>query len=462
MPLLSDHQPPVNAQNSAQRRPNARPQTHDAGPGAQANASQLAELQQQSHDSVAVQRFSALQRAANASSLVQPLRVLQLVANPIPREGAAGEIGQKARSTAAQPATQVAQKSALRRDQTATPLVASPVLQRYDLDSLDEVDRRLLTRNQRKLYNMLSHVVREYRYAAELGERANHVLSDDPDRARRLRRAKFTIARIFAELTGSTIDIIPDDIFRFLPRRDPARHLTDATAAQYATVIQLELVLLQSLVADLVDNKRVTRTFADFQGDMSDLGAYFKGTSSATAIPIVWYKRTEDYKDIRIPNGDANGHTDFTYPDGPTLNYGGEQFIMRGADPAPFATGKTFENKRNTSDRTTQAKIRQALIAYGFDHAGLDGDHIQDLGFGGYDAAINVWPLDETINRRPYSGWRTSYGINYLKNDGTPATGTPNSMTNKWFVIKSHLDAGAGPVPAEGADPAHKAGTTVV
>ena len=61
--------------------------------------------------------------------------------------------------------------------------------------------------------------------------------------------------------------------------------------------------------------------------------------------------------------------------------------------------------------------------------------------------------MDEDINRRPYNGWRSRYGINYKLATGELKTGTPNSLDGKYFYIKDHPDPSDYPVPDEGGTP---------
>lgn len=95
-----------------------------------------------------------------------------------------------------------------------------------------------------------------------------------------------------------------------------------------------------------------------------------------------------------------------------------------------------MRNKRNTANRVKQARIRQALNTYGFNLNTLDGDRIQGLGFGGQDEANNVWPLDEDINRRPYNGWRSRYGINYKLATGDLKNGNAQFARRQVFLYQ--------------------------
>jgi hypothetical protein len=206
---------------------------------------------------------------------------------------------------------------------------------------------------------------------------------------------------------------------------------------------------------------------------------YHEGRSAADAIPVVWYKRKEDYKsfsavdypDIRERLGrDAfNLHEAqrkasecksklFHYPNGPSLLLEAatrNRTVVRMTAPAtfPFACGAPVVNVKAgqsaEAERGLQTAVREALKRQQADLSELDIDHVKDLGFGGHDKADNLWPLKETINRRPFAGWRTRYGLHYVDR-GTVKAGVIAELQHRYFSAKAFMDFKEGPIPKEG------------
>ncbi len=330
---------------------------------------------------------------------------------------------------------------------------AHPAVQRYALGDLKDVKPLDLSPNQKKLYNRLDLYQREVEYIQSLNAKAEEIAVDNPKLAREIRARRHTVRNELTSL-AKYVDAIPGNILDMTGGEDLRK--VEAAAATHVEQISAKLVEIQAAVAMTGVS---TRTFDEFMGDAKRIGEYKTGDSKAQAIPVVWYKRKQDYKDIVLTKPDENGEKKFQYPNGPTVKLAGDEYDLTAKDADPFQVGDTFENKHLFTDRGVQQKIRLALIEYGFDHKGLDGDHIQDLGFGGVDEEDNVWPLDEKINRRPFNGWRHLYGVNVRKSNGDGVTKTIASLPNKWFKIKDHLAAGDGAVPDEGIRPSTDSGT---
>lgn len=69
-------------------------------------------------------------------------------------------------------------------------------------------------------------------------------------------------------------------------------------------------------------------------------------------------------------------------------------------------------------------------------------------------------PVDVAkVNRRPFLGWRSNYGVNYISSSDNYVTAALGALAGKYLKIKALMGAGDGNVPAEGVRPDPKAGT---
>jgi hypothetical protein len=203
-----------------------------------------------------------------------------------------------------------------------------------------------------------------------------------------------------------------------------------------------------------------------FMGDAKHPEHYHYGTD-ADPIPLVFYKRPEDYQDIGIPAdiGATKAGT-YKFPNGPTVRGRLGTHAVTVHSNYHFKVGTKIVNSKKWGDapstRFKQIDINYALKIAGHSMAGKDGDHVRDLGFDGKDEADNYWPLKSEINRRPFLGWRAQYGINYKRADDTLSTEPLIALGGKTFVIKAFMSPGDANVPDEGVKPDPKSGTTEV
>src|SRR5581483_8496474 len=195
-----------------------------------------------------------------------------------------------------------------------------------------------------------------------------------------------------------------------------------------------------------------------------DLSAYspanYHTGASGDPIPIVWYKRPADYDPITVKQG--RGRADRYKPfKGPSIQIGSAKQRISVAPANQLAKNKEYVNVGPYHEaRTKLAAVRKGLYAIGADILGRDIDHVTDLGFSGKDDYDNMWPLDETINRRPFHGWRALYGVHYKNSSGAIETKALGALIGKAFVIKDYLQPGDQAVPAEGRDPEAYSGTS--
>jgi hypothetical protein len=406
------------------------------------------QLQETINNSPRVAQLRAYKEMANSSAQVKQLRAVQAMANSTSSITQRKEEPEKMIQKETEPAVSPTPLTAF-----APPGNAKGVVQRYSLAQLGTVNPLALSAAQSALYSMLRNFGNELDYIEGLGARALEVQEDNPSLARTMRAKRHSIMNERDRLR-TYVDEIPDNIFNMFARGEGAE--VDAKAQEYANHIRNKIADIQ---AELRILAQPTRRFDEFMGDDRILNEYYTGDSKAKAIPIYWYKQISDYKDIKLTVPDENGKKNFTFPNGPSIVSNDEtEYDLTAKDTNILKKGQAFKNAHLYEDRGVQQKIRRTLIdKYGFNSAGKDFDHIQDLGFGGVDEEDNIWPLDETINRRPFTGWRTLYGINYVNKDGEGKTGTLASMQSKHFKIKGTMDGGA--VPDEGVRPDKYSGT---
>jgi hypothetical protein len=196
------------------------------------------------------------------------------------------------------------------------------------------------------------------------------------------------------------------------------------------------------------------KTWNTFMGDQQKY-VYHTGTSG-DPIPVLWYKHESYYQPITVQ---GKHHA---YPNGPTVKGRAKKYDVTVASKFRYGLGTVLENTKKNETRATQVDINYALTKAGATLNGLDGDHVTDLGFGGSDIASNYWPLAAHINRRPFLGWRSNYGVNYISSNGQYSTAALGSLTRKYLIIKGFMDVGSANVPAEGMTPDPKSGTHTV
>jgi hypothetical protein len=325
-------------------------------------------------------------------------------------------------------------------------------IQAVSRDKVYDADRFFLTSPQRRLLTIVKAAFEN----VDRWKLFQKIIAESPDETleEKVENGMEVISKIETELEG-----IDDDIFDYQEKRNASE--IEIQRYQKCEEIEERLGVLVDEAYEILRTERpVSKKFEDFMGFHTALDIYATGGSS-DPIPITWYKTKADYKPIKLTQPDEQNQTDFTYPGGPILkdSRNGTIYDMSNQPSNPFSIGTVFRNHKDTDSRDVQSRVRETLVGYGFNHKGLDGDHIVDLGFGGEDKASNIWPLDEKINRRPFWGWRSLYGINYI--DGFEGkTGTVNSLEGKYFRIKEHMSSGEGNVPEEGKRPDQTSGAT--
>ncbi len=150
------------------------------------------------------------------------------------------------------------------------------------------------------------------------------------------------------------------------------------------------------------------------------------GRNRQEPIPMIWYKLPGDYPRAVILQGRqgdevfsfTGGVHTFELPDPDVLTRGGPGAAdlrrkMSGGSTVEFgvqtrhlpSTTQTPWQKNRSYRRAlggaSQRAVRFLMITHGWDmkQRGEDADHVQDLQFTGVDDLVNMWPLNETVNR---------------------------------------------------------------
>jgi hypothetical protein len=192
---------------------------------------------------------------------------------------------------------------------------------------------------------------------------------------------------------------------------------------------------------------------------------YHEGTAT-DPIPIIWYKPHLYPQTITVNKVDATGNVVapqhvLVFPNWPAtqVNYvlPGDRTVRNvklGVDPAnQIQLGTRLFNNHRVVSRARQQQLNGVLIALGFSMAGLDGDHVKDLGFDGNDHENNFWPLNSVINQNALV-WRRVYRIHYKQRNAAgqwelksrPIEG----LAGRYFRVKGFDPV---PKPAESGQP---------
>lgn len=206
---------------------------------------------------------------------------------------------------------------------------------------------------------------------------------------------------------------------------------------------------------ELIESTRQERPHKKFDRFMGDKSRYryHSGRNAADAIPAIWYKSVDDYDPIVTSTGS------YAYPNGPDVQGNRGSYSIKVQNVTEPKIGQVFLRKKTVNTRNVQADINVGLINAGVNMNGLDGDHVQDLGFEGRDVENNYWPLNRSINQRPFHGWSGLYGINVLNpNTGEGETKVIDDLYGRYFKIVDVMDAKQDPVPQIGKRPDERSG----
>jgi hypothetical protein len=229
----------------------------------------------------------------------------------------------------------------------------------------------------------------------------------------------------------------------------------EAAAVEFAKVVHNRLWEIGKghLDVTLMPKSTVYRDKAAFRGDADD---YWYHTGEADdPIPIIWYKRPEDYPHLRVHGTPFAFGQSFTIG-GTTFGVAGENRPRVGWRLRKTMHNETREGQRSLNrvllDKRVEVMVNGAFVEPAVGQNRFDGDHVKDLGFGGTDTADNYWPLDAKINRRAFTGYNSGYVVNYVD----AATGEPRSraiggLVGKHFEVRGFLGPGDPPVPQDPA-----------
>jgi hypothetical protein len=168
-------------------------------------------------------------------------------------------------------------------------------------------------------------------------------------------------------------------------------------------------------------------------------------------IPIRWVKPLAAYPDpIRLTPSTGPHDYEMTVP-GQFVEPGHEIGVETGFRP-DFGKSLQLERVIEDIDRGPGVdRFRSLLTRHGWNGTGFDIDHVQDIGWGGPDEPVNLWPLNSRFNqnagnrfqnlRLTYSNVRgggpaTPSTTNVRLADAAQAPGIDN-VIGRWFIIES-------------------------
>jgi hypothetical protein len=96
---------------------------------------------------------------------------------------------------------------------------------------------------------------------------------------------------------------------------------------------------------------------------------------------------------------------------------------------------KRLRRQKSSKERSTSKKMVTLLSNYNYDWTATDADHALDLGWGGPDKLVNLWPMYRDMNQR-YANAIYKQPVQYI-NNGNVTTSTPLALEGKWFTISS-------------------------
>ena len=179
----------------------------------------------------------------------------------------------------------------------------------------------------------------------------------------------------------------------------------------------------------------------EYAGSQSDPFDLDWPKPAAAAYPTLYFGGQSD---DRIPQTElagkvgqmVGGHPVKAYPavGGGTLP-GGETVGVT----TPLAVGAVIGPVSNAST-PGGGRINKVFRPYGFRAAseGLDGDHVQEIQFGGHDVIENLWPLEKGMNRGAGSALAQRTVFHPKLSAGVKVAALKADTKHKyWFRIKS-------------------------
>jgi hypothetical protein len=168
-------------------------------------------------------------------------------------------------------------------------------------------------------------------------------------------------------------------------------------------------------------------------------------------IPIRWVKPLPAYPDpIRLTPSTGPHDYEMQVPD-QFVEPGHSIGVESGFLPE-FGKSVQLERVIEEIDRGPGVdRFRSLLTRHGWNGAGFDIDHVQDIGWGGPDEPVNLWPLNSAFNQNagnrfqqlrltysnvPGGGPATPTTTNVRLGDAAQAAGRDN-IIGRWFIITS-------------------------
>jgi hypothetical protein len=185
-----------------------------------------------------------------------------------------------------------------------------------------------------------------------------------------------------------------------------------------------------------------TKIVAEIDKDLE--GLHF-GTYN-DPIPIHWYVKPQDYPafitlNINDTPSRVNMYSNRFVYWRRTMNSTSERYRIGVSRTNEINVGKPplLKKRLHPKDDLKRSDYRRLLSARGYRYwSGKDVDHVRDSAFGGEDEFHNFWPLNSSINQRPFTWWNRNYIIRYKKMEGGKLTLKERrliELSGKWFKV---------------------------
>jgi hypothetical protein len=178
--------------------------------------------------------------------------------------------------------------------------------------------------------------------------------------------------------------------------------------------------------------------------EVDDLTGLHDG-SATDPIPIHWYKPPSSYPgsiNIKLaPGASETANAPMTGNTRVRDRSGEERRV--GIDGGNIVGSGSRVLRRANPRGGAAPRFATLLASLGYDLSarGMDADHVQDLGFGGFDVPSNLWPLARGVNQRASTmgQWYSTYRIEHIdRSPGQAPKGKVKPITSlrgKWFTI---------------------------
>jgi hypothetical protein len=189
--------------------------------------------------------------------------------------------------------------------------------------------------------------------------------------------------------------------------------------------------------AEFAPDSGPATALGQMQGDALPQSGHLAPTgTSKDPIPMVWYKPLHWYLDPVTLMIDGEKRK-FRRNQKALLPHG----EAIGVSYWPSKGDKIYLTSPTKRSKTMQNAFNAALKRYGFNNAGWNADHVEDVEMGGFDDFDNLWPLEAGVNQRA-GLWQLGQAVVFSKDTepvgnvyGPIAILGQEYLRGRWFMI---------------------------